>query len=156
MDWTFSDGMHPGNETVIITQILATLERHRLRILHLFGNSLLRNGSNLGNLRRYLFTPSHEPEIAHLHIPLSAELHEGFVFPFAPAWIIEEFVERNHGAGDYRVGELGGFLRCPELARKFDVLRRFRELPVQVIPDAMLHLLFERPKQIGRASCRER
>ena len=105
MDRTVSDGMHPGNETVIIIQFLATLDRRRLRILHLFGNSLLRNGSNLGNLRRYLFTPSHEPEIAHLHIPLSAELHEGFVLPFAPAWIIEEFVERNHGAGDYRVAE---------------------------------------------------
>jgi hypothetical protein len=48
------------------------------------------------------------------------------------------------------VGELGGFLRCPELACKFDVLRRFRELPVHVIPDAMLHLLFECPKHAVR------
>lgn len=67
-------------------------------------NTLLRNGSNL---RRHLFTPSHEPEITYLHTALLAELHEGFVFPFAPAWIIKEFVECDHAAGDYRItGEL--------------------------------------------------
>src|ERR1022692_1428791 len=48
------------------------------------------------------------------------------------------------------VGELGRFLRCPELARKFDVLRRLGELPVQVIADATLHLLFELPEHPRR------
>lgn len=36
---------------------------------------------------------------------LSAKLHEGFALPFGPTWVIEEFVERNDGAGNYRICE---------------------------------------------------
>ena len=63
----------------------------------------LRNRADSCDLGRYLFVPSHKSHIVHFHLAFVAELKEGSIFTFAPAGIIEEFVENDHSTWNYSV-----------------------------------------------------
>ena len=54
--------------------------------------------SDAGDLCHCLFIPSDESQIAHFGLALVTEFIKSSIFAFTPARIIEEFVERDHGA----------------------------------------------------------
>src|ERR1700733_3978800 len=81
---------------------LAALDGHKGMSLD---KDCSRHRSNRGDLCRCLLIASGESQIAHFRPAFVTEFMKGSIFPFAPARIIEEFVERDHSAWNYSVSQ---------------------------------------------------